>query len=230
MDKKVNVHEGHRARMRKRFRETGFEGFNEHEVIEMLLFYACPRKDTNALAHTLIDRFGSIAGIMDADYEELVKIKGITENAATLFKMIPKFLPLYYNSKSEERSFSNSDELKKMFSTYFVGLKHEEFRLACFDNNFRMISNILISSGAPSSTAINIRKIIEEALRTKAAFVAVAHNHPHGDSLASNEDINATRQINAAMQLISVELIDHVIVSETHTVSMRQLGYSNLFS
>lgn len=230
MDKKVNVHEGHRARMRKRFRETGFEGFNEHEIIEMLLFYACPRKDTNALAHTLINEFGSIAGIMDADYEELIKIKNITENTATLFKIIPKFLPFYYNSRSKEQVYSDCDTLKEMFSTYFVGLTHEEFRLACFDNNFHMISNILISSGAPSSASVNIRKIIEEALRTKAAFTAIAHNHPKGDSLASAEDIEATRHINEAMGLIEVELIDHVIVAENCAVSMRQMGYKTIFS
>lgn len=230
MNKKVNVHEGHRARMRKRFRETGFEGFNEHEIIEMLLFYTCPRKDTNELAHILINEFGSIAGIMNADYEELIKINNITENTATLFKMIPKFLPLYYNSRPEEAVFTNSDALKKMFSTYFVGLTHEEFRLACFDNNLHMISNIMISSGAPSSTTVNIRKIVEETLRTKAAFTAVAHNHPQGDTLASAEDIEATKQINAAMRFIDVELIDHIIVCEDCSISLRQMGYKTLFS
>ncbi len=230
MDKKINVHEGHRARMRKRFRETGFEGFNDHEIIEMLLFYTCPRKDTNSLAHTLIDRFGSIAGIMDADYDELVRINNITENTATLFKIIPKFLPFYYNSRLKEQIYSDCDALKEMFSAYFVGLTHEEFRLACFDNNFRMISNILISSGTSSSASVNIRKIIEETLRTKAAFIAIAHNHPHGDSLASSEDIEATRRINEAMGLIEVELIDHIIVAENCAVSMRQMGYKTIFS
>lgn len=229
MNDKINVHEGHRARMRKRFRETGFDGFESHEIIEMLLFYTCPRKDTNELAHTLIDKFGSIAGIMNADYEELIKIKNITENAATLFKMIPKFLPLYYNSESEKTSYADSEAMKNMFSTYFVGLTHEEFRLACFDNNFHMVSNILISSGSVSSANVDFRKIAEEVLRSKAAFVAIAHNHPQGDTLASVEDIETTKQINYFLRNLDVELVDHVIVAESCVMSMRQMGYKNIF-
>lgn len=229
MSDKINVHEGHRARMRKRFRETGFEGFESHEIIEMLLFYTCPRKDTNELAHTLIDKFGSIAGIMNADYAELVKVKNITENTAILFKIIPKFLPLYYNSDSEKASYADSEAMKNMFSTYFVGLTHEEFRLACFDNNFHMVSNILISSGSVSSTNVDFRKIAEEVLRSKAAFVAIAHNHPQGDTLASVEDVETTKQISCFLRNLDVELVDHVIVAESCVMSMRQMGYKNIF-
>ncbi len=229
MSDKINIHEGHRARMRKRFRETGFEGFESHEIIEMLLFYTCPRKDTNELAHTLIDKFGSIAGIMNADYEELIKIKNITENAATLFKIIPKVLPLYYNSESEKTYYADSEAMKNMFSTYFVGLTHEEFRLACFDNNFHMVSNILISSGSVSSTNVDFRKIAEEVLRSKAAFVAIAHNHPQGDTLASVEDVETTKQISCFLRNLDVILVDHVIAAESCVMSMRQMGYKNIF-
>lgn len=229
MSDKKNIHEGHRARMRKRFREIGFEGFNDHEILEMLLFYTCPRKDTNELAHILLNKFGSISAVLDADYEELVKIKNITENTAILFKMIPKFLPIYYNSRHDGIVYNNSDKLKELFKPYYVGLTHEEFRMACFDNNLHLLSNVLISTGAPSYAPVDTRKIVEEALRTKAASVAISHNHPRSDMLASPEDMNATRQINTILKSLDIMLLDHIIVIENSAASLRQLGHMTLF-
>ncbi len=230
MNNNVNLHEGHRARMRKRFRETGFEGFNEHEILEMLLYYACPRKDMNEIAHELMNRFGSIAGVLDADYEDLITIKNITENAATLFKIIPKFLPVYYNSRSEGVVYDNCDKLKSLFEPYFVGLTHEEFRLACFDSNLRVLSNILIAAGSPTSAEFSMRKIVSEVLRTSAVSAVIAHNHPRSDSLASLEDQEATRNISFILKNLDVQLVDHIIVIENRSVSLRQLGYITIFN
>jgi len=230
MNNNINVHEGHRARMRRRFRETGFEGFNDHEILEMLLYYACPRKDMNEIAHELINRFGSIAGVLDADYEELITVKNITENSATLFKMIPKFLPVYYNSRSEGVIYNSCDKLMSLFEPYFVGLTHEEFRLACFDSNLRVLSNILIASGSPSASEFSMRKIIAEVLRTNAVSAVIAHNHPRSDSLASREDQEATRQISFILKHLDVQLVDHIIVIENRSISLRQLGYITIFN
>ncbi len=230
MNNNINVHEGHRARMRKRFRETGFDGFNEHEILEMLLYYASPRKDMNEIAYELINRFGSIAGVLDADYEDLITIKNITENSATLFKMIPKFLPIYYNSRSEGIIYDSCDKLKSLFEPYFVGLTHEEFRMACFDSNLRVLSNILISTGSPTAAEFSMRKIVAEALRTSAVSVVLAHNHPRSDSLASIEDQDATRKISFVLKNLDVQLVDHIIVIENRSISLRQLGYITIFN
>ncbi len=229
MSNTVNLHEGHRARMRKRFRETGFDGFNEHEILEMILFYTCPRKDTNELAHILINKFGNFAGVIEAEYDDLLTVKNITENTATLFKMIPKFLPVYYNSRSENVTFDSIDKIMQMFEAYFVGLTHEEFRIACFDNNLRMLSNILISTGTPTSSDVEMRTIVKEVLRTNAVSAVVCHNHPRCDTIASAEDREATKNISFVLRQLNVQLTDHIIVTEERTMSLRQLGYMTLF-
>ena len=229
MDNNKNIHEGHRARMRKRFRETGFDGFNDHEILEMILYYICPRKNTNDIAHQLIDKFGSFAGVLDAEYDDLINMKNISENAAILFKIITKTLPAYYNSRSDGIQFDSIEKIMRMFERYFVGLNHEEMRMACFDNNFRMLSNILVSSGTQYSANISVRTNIKEVLRTNASSAVICHNHPHCDTTASAEDKNATKQISHILKMINVELIDHIIVTEERTYSLRQYGYMTLF-
>ena len=229
MENNVNIHEGHRARMRQRFRETGFDGFNDHEVLEMLLYYACPRKNTNDIAHQLIAKFGSFAGVLEAEYDDLISTKNISENTAILFRMITEILPVYYNSRSEGIMFDTIEKIMRMFEPYFIGLTHEELRMACFDNNLRMLSNILVSSGTQYSAEISLRTIIKEALRTNAVSVVICHNHPHCDETASPEDREATKQISQALRMINVELIDHIIITEERTYSLRQYGYLTLF-
>ncbi len=228
-DGKENLHEGHRARLRENFRKGGFTGFSEHQIIELLLFYCCPRKDTNELAHVLINRFGSIAGILNAKYEELESVSGISENAATLFKIIPKFLPIYYNSLSNGNVYDDTDKLKELFKPYFVGLDHEEFRIACFDNNMRLIKNVLISTGSPSSAPIEMRKIIEEVIKTNATSLVIAHNHPKGVPSPSSADMTVTRTISNVMKSIDIKLLDHIIVGESSVLSMCDMAYLNIF-
>lgn len=226
---KVNLHEGHRARMRERFRQSGFDDFNDHQIIELLLFYTCPRIDTNELAHTLVNQFGSIAGIFDASFEDLIAVKGISENTATLFKIIPKFLSKYYNSRSDGKVYDNVKMLKDFFKPHFIGLTHEQFRLACFDSNLRVISNVLIAEGSPDSSPFEMRKIVEEAFKAKSSHVAIAHNHPKGTPMPSESDIAATRYIGTTLKAVNIELIDHIIVGERSAVSMKEMAYINIF-
>lgn len=222
----ANVHDGHRERMRKRFRETGsFDGFSEHEIIEMLLFYTHPRRNTNEIAHELMNRFGSIAGIIEADYDELVKVKYITDGAATLFKMIPKFLPIYYNSKNNGLIYNTPQKLIGLFEPYFVGLAHEEFRAAYFDNKLALIKNVALDSGDTSGSPVNIRKLVEIALRENAATVAIAHNHPKTASKPSSADINTTRDIIDVLKPMRIDFLDHIIVGEDMTISLRDKAY-----
>lgn len=228
-DKKVNLHEGHRARMRERFRKGGFKDFNEHQIIELLLFYTCPRIDTNELAHTLVNRFGSIAGIFDASFEDLVAVKGVSENTATLFKIIPGFLPIYFNSRSDGQVYNNIEKLKELFKPHFVGLTHEEFRLACFDNNLRCVSNVLIAAGNPDSSPFEMRKITEEIFKARSSAVAIAHNHPKGVPSPSEDDVASTRYINATLKSLGISLLDHIIVGERSVVSMREMAHINVF-
>lgn len=223
------IHDGHRERVRKRFRETGLNGFQPHQIIELLLFYTCPRKDTNELAHILINKFGSVAGIIDASYEDLESVSGISENTASLFKIIASFLPIYYNSRSDGLVYDNTEKLKELFRPYFIGLNHEEFRLACLDNNLRVMSNVSISAGGPSSAPIEIRSIARELLRNNSSHAVIAHNHPNGVPFPSNNDVAATRLIKDFLKTLGVDLLDHIIVGEKSAISMKDMAYINIF-
>ncbi|MDE6596989.1 MAG: hypothetical protein K2K44_13395, partial [Oscillospiraceae bacterium] len=224
--KSENVHDGHRERMRKRFRETGsFEGYSDHEIIEMLLFYTHTSRNTNDIAHELMERFGSIAGILEANYDDLTKVNYITENAAMLFKMIPKFLPIYYNSKNNGMIYNDSQKLIDLFEPYFVGLAHEEFRAAYFDNKLALIKNVALDSGDTSSSSVNIRKLVEIALRENAATIAIAHNHPKTSSKPSTADINTTKEIIDVLRPMKIDFLDHIIVGEDSTISLREKTY-----
>ncbi len=233
MDKKVknteNIHDGHRQRMRNRFIETGFSGFEQHQILEMLLFYACPRKDTNELAHILINRFGSIAGVLDAPFDELLQIKGITENSAVLFKMIPKCITVYYQDANKDECYNNTEKLINLFKNSFIGLNNEQFRLACFDNDLHLLSNNVIDDGSPSTATVNVRKIVEIAFKEKTSLVAIAHNHVTGLPLPSDEDLSATRSINGTLKSMGIILLDHIIVGVNQSLSLRDEAYINIF-
>lgn len=224
-----NIHSGHRKRMRSRFLETGFAGFEPHQVIEMILFYTCPRKDTNELAHRLINHFGSVAGILDADVSELTAINGITENTAVLFKIITKTLPLYYNTRTENIVIDSTAKLKELFIPCFVGLDHEEFWVACFDNNLKLISNKMLFSGSVSASAVNTRTVVEFVIKSKSSMTAFAHNHPKGSAAPSTEDIRTTRMVNDIFKGLGITLMDHIIVGEANTVSMRESTCLSIF-
>lgn len=224
-----NIHSGHRQRMRSRFLETGFAGFEPHQVIEMILFYTCPRKDTNELAHRLINHFGSVAGILDADVSELTAISGITENTAVLFKIITKTLPLYYNTRTENIVIDSTAKLKELFIPYFVGLDHEEFWVACFDNNLKLISNKMLFSGSVSASAVNTRTVVEFVIKSKSSMTAFAHNHPKGSAAPSTEDIRTTRMVNDIFKGLGITLMDHIIVGAANTVSMRESTCLTIF-
>lgn len=220
------LHEGHRERLKKRFREANsFDGFEEHQILELLLFYSIPRIDTNEIAHTLLNRFGSLSDVFDADYNELIKMKYITENTATMLKMIPRLMSVYYKSKNENTVYSDNKLLKELFRSHLTGLDHEEFWIACFNGKLELISCELVSSGVVNGATVHMRKLMEIVIKTNAVSIAVAHNHPKGNAIPSNEDIAITRDIKSNMERIEVSLLDHIIVGENDIGSLRFSPY-----
>lgn len=223
------LHKGHRNRMKKRFIEAGFTGFTEHQIVELMLFYAYPMVDTNEKAHKLINKFGNIAGILDASYDDLTQDDLLTENAATMFKVILSIIPIYYNSKNSESMYDNLDKLKSLFEPYFIGLDHEEFRVACFDAKLRLNACILVNKGGPTGSYVDMRGLTEAVLKAKATSIAVAHNHPKASPLPSPDDIQVTQLINTVMSSIGIRFLDHIIVGENKTISMRERAFINFF-
>lgn len=216
-----NEHSGHRSRMRERFLHTHFDGFEEHQILEMILYYVYPRTDTNPLAHRLLDTFGSISAIFDAPVNSLIEA-GLTKNAATFLVMIPDISRIYLNDRNNNKSkIVDFSALGDYFVTKFIGRDEEVMILLLADAKGKEIYSGVVSKGSIHASEAPIRKIVDLAMRYNAATAVIAHNHPSGVALPSKADIDATSAIAKALNLIGVMLVDHIIVSDDDFVSLR---------
>ena len=218
-------HDGHRIRLKHRFIKTGLDDFEPHNVLELLLFYSVPRKDTNPLAHRLISRFGSLSAVFDAKPEELMKVEGVTENTAVLLSMIPQMARRYLEEKADVVNVAGGVvALGEYFLPRFVGRTVEPVMLAALDNKNKIISCAIVAEGETDNAKISKRKIMEEAIRAKATRVVLAHNHPMGFAVPSAEDVYMTGEVFELLKSVNIELIDHIIVAEDDFVSMAASG------
>lgn len=216
-----DIHEGHRKRIKDRFlKEGGMENFEDHQVLEMLLFFTTPRKDTNPLAHELIRSYGSLSAVLEADVKDLMKIKGVTENTAFMLSSIPSVIRAYSKDKLREKpALDNIPAIKEYTKSLFIGRFYEAFYVICLDIKKRVNFVALINSGTLDETSVYIRIILETALRHKADSVIFAHNHPGGSATPSMEDINLTNKATSALNAASISVADHIIVSEEYSYS-----------
>ena len=220
----MGLHDGHRQRLIQRFLEEDLDNFEPHNVLELLLFYAIPRKDTNELAHVLMDTFGSLKGVFDAPYEELIKVAGIGPNTAALLKLVPSLTRTYYSSDARSIILDTSEKSGEYFLPYYIGQTEEVVRLACLDAGGKVISNQILHRGSANAAEVNIRKIVNIALRNNAMGVILAHNHPGGLPLPSEEDVATTKSIREALIPMGILLMDHIIVAGQDYVSMARSG------
>ncbi len=219
------LHKGHRDRLRKRMLEKGLDHFEKHEVLELLLFHAIPRRDTNELAHRLINTFGSFSGVLDAPYEELLKVKGMGPTAAALLKMAPQLLRVYLTDQSERGCVLDSTlKLGHYLVGRYVGCRIERTYLLCLDNTGRLLACRMLSEGSLEQVPIIPRQVAEEAMRTGATAVVLAHNHPNGFAIPSSQDITATRTLYKALQGVGIRLADHIIVAKEDHYSLADAG------
>ncbi len=221
----ANVHDKHRIRLRERFRANGLDDFQQHQVLELLLFYAIPRKDTNEIAHMLLEKFGSLAGVMDAPIEELVKVKGIGDGAATLLKLIPGVCRFYFDDRNTLGTLLQSTEdIVKFLIPKFVGETEEKVMLLCLDNRNRVVGCPMICRGDVVSANFTPRRVVETAIKYRATNVVLSHNHPMNDALPSRADLNTTFELYETLQRVNIRLLDHIIVSGSDAVSIRDSG------
>lgn len=223
-----NIHKGHRERMRKKFIQSGFDGFTNHEILELLLFYSRPRIDTNVIAHRLIDKYHSISAVCDADIEDLKEVEGIDESSAVLIKMIPLLAREYMTSDSKRLNLSSYTAVCDYFKTQFLGETIEKIRIACLDDKLRLVSGTIISEGSPGGVSVNIRRIVEFTYKNKCENVILAHNHPNGDIIPSNDDIKSTADIYNALKPVGINLLDHIIVAGSQAISLKESGAFSL--
>lgn len=219
-----NTHEGHRQRMREKYLEHGIESFKQHEALELFLFYGMPYKDTNPMAHKLIEDFGSLSAVFDAP-PSLLREYGLSDYLITHIKLMPDMARLYMIDKADsDNKTVDTFNLCKFFQPLFFGKTEEVMRLLLLDKKCKVIYSGVISKGSINSTDVSIRKICELALYYNAKYAAIAHNHPSGLAKPSDLDIECTNKVFIALQLISVKLLDHVIVADDDSVSMAISG------
>lgn len=218
-----NLNAGHRDRMREEFMKAGPEALPDYKILEMLLFYGIPRKDTKALAKTLIDTFGSMSGVLEADVTDLKAVNGMTTNAACLIKLVLPLAKRYRASKTDKVGYLHSfEEIGKFVVEQFYTVSTERAILICMDRKGKILGVNKLAEGDFDSAGISLRTIIGHIVKTEATSVVLAHNHPSGIALPSAEDVCVTRQIMDALKVISVNFIDHVIVAGDDYVSMAQ--------
>lgn len=221
----MGVHDGHRERVKSRFREAGANAFDDHNLLELLLFYAVPRRDTNELAHELINRFGSYSAVLEASIDELMTVDGIGESAAVLIKLVPEMNKRYmHRNNADDSAISTSSAAGKYFLAKFAYETVEVAYAMFLDSKNRIISCREISRGVVNGTNISVRAIAEQALACKATSVIIAHNHPDGVPVPSAEDELTTQKIKVALSTVGIRLTDHIVVSGEQYVSFVDYG------
>lgn len=215
-EKKPNLHAGHRDRMRERFLRTGGDGMAEHEMLEMLLFYALPRCDTNDLAHSLIEEFGSLSDVLETDVTALCTVSGISEKTALYLRLLGKMAGNYlmeklYAERDTSALMDSPEKIAKFLWPKFLSTNVECVYLLLLDNSMHLLDCFLVCEGAVSGVAVSTRRITERAYRKNAAAAVLAHNHPRGLSVPSGDDIQLTRRIDEALCLLEIPLLEHFV-------------------
>ena len=225
--KKDNPHKGHRERKRQQFLRDGPDPFSDHELLEVLLYYAYGQKDTNPIAHALIDRFGSLAAVLSAPVEELEKAPGVGRSTAVLIALVPALYRKALVSAASARAviLDTTGRCGDYFRALFAAQAREVFYQACLDGKGKLLNLYKISEGDVSNVALNIRTVAENAIRSNAVQVVLSHNHPSGVALPSADDIASTQDVERMLSAMGIRLADHIIVADSDFVSLRDSGY-----
>ena len=222
----MSIHDGHRERVKKRYKEEGLDGFAPHQVLEMILFYCIPRQDTNPLAHRLLERFGTVDGVLRASPKELKKVEGVSDGIAmylSLFLSLDRYCQM--EKTQDAKILKSVEDCGYYLLPRFDNLPRETVYLLCMDAKCKVLCCKKLGEGSVNSAAVPIRRIVELALEESASVVVLAHNHPSGVAVPSGDDVQTTRRLAVALDAVGVELLDHIIVAEGEFVSLLQSGY-----
>lgn len=224
----MSMHEGHRRRLKERYCKEGLENFDELYVLELLLFYCVSRKDTNPIAHGLLDHFGSLNRVLAASREELMRVEGVGEHTAILLSMLKEVNRYCEVLRSKEDDVAQTiDACAGKLQPYLKNCKNEKVYMLCLNAKCKVLGCELVGEGSVNSANISVRKIVEIAMKTNAVSVVLAHNHPSGFAKPSAEDVQTTKRIGRALDTVDIILVDHLVFDDDDWVSMR---HSNLYS
>lgn len=221
----MSIHKEHRQRVKARYESYGLDLFDEHQALELLLFYCVPRRDTNVIAHNLINRFHTFGQVLDASVSELEKVEGVGHSVALYIKLLRDTQRYYLTHREKDDVILDDlDACGQYLTNYFDGYKNEAVFMLGMDAKRKVLCCREVAKGSVNSTAISIRKIVDVALSENVTSVILAHNHPSGLALPSADDIRTTQCVAQALRAIDVQLLDHVIVCETEFVSLTLSG------
>ena len=212
------IHKDHRARRKASYLKSGLTSFSDIEKLEFILFYAINQKDTNPIAHRLIDTFGSFRGVMEAPVEALAKVDGMGMHSAILINLIHQSFNAY-SSSNNLTSISRVTEAKEYVSNALQGHQHEVFILICLSEHGKIIQTKTLTSESSQKVDISIKTLTRTAINCNAAKVILGHNHPNGIPVPSDEDISFTSNFFLNCLLLDIKVVDHIITSPKGTFS-----------
>lgn len=222
MEKK-NIHKDHRQRVRSRYLNEGINSMEDYNIIELLLFYAIPVKDTNAIAHALIEKFNDLNGILEAPAEELKKVEGIGENAATFLKLIREVSLLYsYRKHRMVLETSPMASLKDFIELQYSNESSEKVYVLCLDSQGRVKRCIKVCDGSLDTAVVDVRIIVETIVRFDEKNVVIIHNHPNGFAVPSATDIKTTKELKTVLNALDINFADHIIFADGDIFSMAE--------
>jgi DNA repair protein RadC len=215
---------GHRNRLRERYRKNGIDSLHPHEILELLLTYSIPRKDTKKLSRALLARFKTVGGVINAPVENLATVDGIGSGSATLFMLVRDMLAWCLKERYEQGNvLSHRNDVESYLRMYF-GYRGDEFVAALFlDVANRVIQTEIIAEGTVNQCTLYPRTVFEKALRYRASAIILAHNHPGGTPTPSESDWSVTERLFSAGKMFDIPLLDHIIICPDTVVSLRDL-------
>lgn len=229
---KKNVHERHRKRVRENVLKNGFKQLEDHQLLELLLFYSLPRGDTNELAHNLINEFDkSLPAVFNATPTELMRVKGVGEHSAIQLAAISELCDRIIKATPPKRKiFKSNEEIISLVKKQFVNVTTEKLLIICFDSAMRVKNIDFIAEGDSGRLTSELKNIVSKILEHDPVSVIIAHNHPQGSALPSGADIDATATLSVLLRKLDIALSDHIIVNPNSYYSMREdERYSAIF-
>ncbi len=219
------VHDGHRERMRERIRNSGLVALQDHEILEYILYAFVPRKDTNEIAHSLIERFGSFAGVLNADEKSLSAVCGMTANASLFISQLPDVFRKYMQDNEKERlNLKGRGVARSYIGSVLYGKRQEEVYAVALDAHDGVINSRFLSSGSGDAVELSVRAVVDFALSNTASSIIIAHNHPSGSVSPSQRDLDVTREVYDTLSALGITLEDHLIFAGKEYYSFEENG------
>lgn len=220
-----HTHDGHRGRLKARYEATGADGFSDHEILELLLGYAIGQKDTNPLAHRLVDTFGNLQGVLDADKSELLKQEQVGDHVAFLLKFMPCVIRRYCEQKTADYlKLLEPEQMVRFFIARMIDRQEECVMAAFLDSRKRLIHCKMLYEGNAHMVEICTERLLKECMRINAKYVILAHNH-FTNCTPSIQDVGTSQTVQTKLLSAGITMLDHIVICGGQGNSMAETGH-----